>query len=45
MRVAIHRDWIALLVDDAEEPKASVVAYCPVCAEREFNRIPRVRYG
>lgn len=31
--------WIALIVDDEEEPEpeCSVAYYCPVCAEKEFK--------
>jgi len=38
--------WIATVIDDEEELdfEAYVVAYCPRCAEREFERRPRTAY-
>lgn len=35
--------WIARLIDDDEEPgQASyVVHYCPACAAREFDFVPK----
>jgi len=34
------RGWIALIVDDEEEPETPdyVVTYCPTCTEREFRK-------
>jgi hypothetical protein len=36
------RAWIAEIAEDPEEPDAGpyVIAYCPPCAEREFDRAP-----
>jgi Zn finger protein HypA/HybF involved in hydrogenase expression len=35
--------WIAYRVDDEEAPKAHVTAYCPTCAEREFDLVSQRR--
>ena len=32
------RGWRAVLADDEEDPPPEIVAYCPECAEREFDR-------
>jgi hypothetical protein len=38
------RDWIALLAEEEPGGDSCVVVYCPVCAEREFDRAPRLTY-
>jgi hypothetical protein len=34
--------WVAMLAEDLEEDEyATVIVYCPACAAREFDIVPR----